>query len=90
MGPRVSDPDPGRPLTDDETRSWVDLAYRGSPIYLGHLTGDQVDELLNGMVAQYPPDHHWAPKVADALWERWRVQRTAHLAALWERAKRDD
>lgn len=86
----MSDPDPGRPLSDDEMRSWVDLADRIDGVYLGHLTGDQVEELLAGMVAAYPPGHEWAPKVADALRARWRVQRAAHLAEVLERAKRDD
>jgi len=85
----VSDPDPGRPLSDEETRSWVDLADKVSNTYLGDLTLEQLEELVAGMLAQYPPDHHWAPKVAGALRERWRVQRAAHVAEVWDRVKRD-
>jgi hypothetical protein len=85
----VSNPDPGVPLTEAETRVWVDLADQIDGTYLGHLSPAQLEELVAGMVAQYPPDHEWAPRVADAIRERWRIQTTARVTEVWERIKRE-
>lgn len=86
----MTDPDPGQPLTDTETRVWVDAVDRMTNTYLGDLTLEQMEELVATMLERAGPDDEWAEKVADALRDRWALQRGDRLKALMEQIKRGE
>lgn len=84
----MTEPDPGPPLTHDETRSWVDAVDSLGGTYLGDLRRPQLEDLVASMLTHCEPDDEWAPHVADAIRDRWAIQRADHLKAIVEQTKR--